>query len=133
MDKYGIDDLISNLGSASLNDKTLIEKVIRADFQHLVDFFIEGEIRQNQGQQQMNIIFEPHPELEMLETSGTLQEIQNYLTAGNNGCLILNQEIEKKLQETGRWNTQAKILLMINQRTVQTLIDYYLDILESAK
>ena len=118
-----IDVLINDLKSCKINTK-FIEEVICEDFKHLVDFYIKGEcVGKVDG-----IVFEPQPNLEMYED---IAETIQHLGYGR-GYLILNTEIEKEMVRRNLWNTESKINLFHNQDIVQTLVDYYIDLLQNS-
>jgi|DEB0MinimDraft_6_1074348.scaffolds.fasta_scaffold77912_2 hypothetical protein len=119
----GIESLINDLKSCNLNNE-FVEKTIVSDFKQLVKFYIEGECIN----QMDNIIFEPQPELELHQD---IEKTLQYLSYGR-GYLILNTEIEKELVKLGLWSVSTKLNLFHNQDIVETLVDYYMDLLQQS-
>jgi len=119
----GIESLINDLKSCNLNNE-FVEKTIVSDFKQLVKFYIQGECIN----QMDNIIFEPQPELELHQD---IEKTLQYLSYGR-GYLILNTEIEKELVKLGLWSVSTKLNLFHNQDIVETLVDYYMDLLQQS-
>ena len=119
----GIDALINDLSSCQINSH-FIEDVVCQDFKQLVEFYIQGECLDNME----SMTFEPQPGMELYED---IKKTIQYLDYGR-GYLVLNTEIEKELTRRGLWNVNTKINLFHNQDIVQTLVDYYIDLLHQS-
>ena len=116
-----IDFLVNELRGCNIN-LDYIENVIVKDFRHLVNLYIDGE-----GMEGFNsLVFDPQPEI---ENPNDVREVLNKLGYGR-GYLILNTEIEKEMKKRGLWNFHSKMLLHHNQTFIQSLVDYYIDLLE---